>query len=308
MSENETKLIGTKGSKRSEYRKYDSSTIDRRTIIRYSHELDKYDRSAKSNNAILVAGFSGPGLVGSIGANYIIDKLDMHQIACIDSEFIVPGVIYVGGKLRHPFRLYRNKQADIYVLECEAPILLQGIHSVLDVATKWCVDNNIKSVIVLEGYPVRGVSLPNRQPIILSSDNNKRLADEMQENTEPQEAESTTNNDKNKRTSQKRQFANAYIGGISGGLLSSCLSNEIPCTALLIPTTIGIPDPEGAASLIEMLDKVTVNEKLNLEAKQLRKEGAVLRKQMEEIIGSVRDQQQMQQNSEGGDQSQVMYA
>lgn len=101
----------------------------------------------------------------------------MHQIACIDSEFIIHDVLYIGGKLRHPFRLYSNGQADIYVLECEAPILIQGIHSVLNIATRWCIDKDIKKVFVLEGYPVRGIPLPNRQPIILSSDNKKEQSE-----------------------------------------------------------------------------------------------------------------------------------
>lgn len=91
-------------------------------------------------------------------------------------------------------------------------------------------------------------------------------------------------------------------------MLSVCLSNEIPCTALLIPTTVGIPDSEGAASLIEVLDRITKNKKLNLDAKQLRKEGAGVRKQMEEIIRSLRDQQQIQQEGEGvTEQRQIMY-
>jgi uncharacterized protein len=131
----------------------------------------------------------------------------------------------------------------------------------------------------------------------------------MPENTESHDIENNTNNDKDlKRTAQKRMFENAYIGGISGGLLSACLSNEIPCTALLVPTTIGIPDPEGAASLIEVLDRITKNERLNLDAKQLRKEGAGVRKQMEDIIRSLRDQQQIQQEGEGvTEQRQIMY-
>lgn len=303
MTPSNSKIIDPEGSEKYDYHKSATAMSDERTSIRYTRDLNKYNR-IKSNNALLVAGFSGPGLVGSIGANYIIEKLGMHQIACIDSEFIVPGVIYIGGKLRHPFRLYMNKQADIYVLECEAPIMIQGIHSVLDTATRWCVDNSIKKVFVLEGYPMRGIPSSGRQPIILSSENKKES--EMPEKINPREIESTNNSNSLKR--RKGQIQNAFIGGISGGLLSACLSNEIPCTALLIPTTMGVPDPEGAASLIEILGKITENEKLILDSKQLRKEGAELRKQMEEVIRSLRDQQQMQQ--EGGDiteQRQVMY-
>ena len=53
---------------------------------------------AKLNSPILIAGFPGAGMVGAIGTSYIIEKLHMHQIACVESDFIIPGVIYVGGK------------------------------------------------------------------------------------------------------------------------------------------------------------------------------------------------------------------
>jgi len=82
----------------------------------------------KLNSPILIAGFPGAGLVGSISTSYIIDRLHMNQIACVESEFIVPGVIYAEGKLRHPFRLYSNERGDVCVLVCEAPVMIQGMY------------------------------------------------------------------------------------------------------------------------------------------------------------------------------------
>src|SRR5919109_1197322 len=101
---------------------------------------------AKLNNPILIAGFPGAGMVGAISTSYIIEKLHMHQIACVESDFIVPGVIYVGGKLRHPFRLYTNTEGTVCVLVCEAPIMIQGIDSVLDRVMKWAINNKAKEV------------------------------------------------------------------------------------------------------------------------------------------------------------------
>ena len=46
-----------------------------------------------------------------------------------------------------------------------------------------------------------------------------------------------------------------FVRGMSGGILSSCLSDIIASKALLIYAGIGIPDPEGAAILIESLGK-----------------------------------------------------
>jgi uncharacterized protein len=154
------------------------------------------------------------------------------QLPYVDSTFIMPAVIYIGGKLRHPFRLYTNDEGNICVLVCEASIIAMGICSVLDAVVKWASNNGVKEVIVLEGIPVADMPDPNRKPIILSSDGE---ADD----------EGYLRYVDNKK---KGSLEAAFIAGISGGLLSSCLSNGIACRALLITASSGIPDPEGIVS------------------------------------------------------------
>src|ERR671921_2438033 len=114
------------------------------------------------NNPILIAGFPGPGLVGSISTSHIIEQLHMHQIACVESEFIVPGVIYIAGKIRHPFRLYSNAEGNVCVLVCEAPIMIHGIHSVLNTVMDWAIKNTIQEVLVLDGIPVQDIPRSER--------------------------------------------------------------------------------------------------------------------------------------------------
>ena len=292
-------------NKESDQRRYDKdiTTNDGKTFVRTTHKF--IDNKLKLNEPILIAGFPGPGLVGSISTNYIIDKLNMHQIACIESPFIIPGVIYTGGKLRHPFRLYANQQGNVCILVCEAPILIHGIYSVLDTVMKWSVNNGIKEVLVLEGIPFQGIPMADRQPIVLSSDSNgneiQRGIDTI--STDQQQQKQDKNNKILKYFKQ-----NTFIGGISGGLLSACLSNEIRCTVLLIPTSSGIPDPEGAAVIVESIGKVTRNKDLDTDARQLREQGAELKKHMEEIIRSIREQQLQQQGvGVGQEQQQLMY-
>ena len=293
-------------NKESDQRRHDKdiTTNDGKTFVRTTHKF--IDNKLKLNEPILIAGFPGPGLVGSISANYIIDKLNMHQIACIESPFITPGVIYTGGKLRHPFRLYANKQGNACVLVCEAPILIQGIYSVLDTVMKWSVNNSIKEVLVLEGIPFQGIPTGNRQPIVLSSDRNSN-GDEIQKGIDAISTDQQQQQDKNNNI-EKYFKQNTFIGGISGGLLSACLSNEIRCTVLLIPTSSGIPDPEGAAAIVESIGKVTRNKNLDTDTRQLREQGAELKKRMEEIIRSIREQQLQQQGvGAGQEQQQLMY-
>ena len=253
-------------------------------------------RSKKLNSPILIAGFPGPGLVGSISTSYIIDKLNMYQIACVESEHIAPGVIYVGGKLRHPFRLYSNTEGNVCVLVCEAPIMIQGMYSVLNTVMKWGLDNRVKEVMVLDGIAVEGLLDSKRTPMILSSDGKSADAANLLHDDNNNDNINLT--DKNPRESSDGApfYANtAFIGGIAGGLLSACLSNGIACKALLVLASSGIPDPEGAAILLESVAKTTNDQILKIDTQQLREQGANVKRRMEEIMRSIREQQQQQQ-------------
>ncbi len=262
----------------------------------------------KLNSPIIIAGFPGAGLVGSISTSYIINKLHMTQIACVESEFIVPGVIYTEGKLRHPFRLYSNKEGNICVLVCEAPIMVEGMYSVLDTFVKWALNNKVNEVMVLDGIAVEVLPDSKRMPIILSSDGRKADAanlilddDNNSDVTNKEEGEKKDDN------SNSIYPSTAFIGGIVGGILSSCLSNGIACKALLISAARRIPDPEGAAIIIESLSKITNNESLKIDTQQLREQGASLKMRMEKIIQSVAEQQQGQGQSPVRIREGVMY-
>jgi uncharacterized protein len=248
----------------------------------------------KLRSPILIAGFPGAGLVGSISTSYIINKLHMNQIACVESEFIVPGVIYAQGKLRHPFRLYSNQEGDVCVLVCEAPVMIHGMYSVLDTVMKWAINNQVQEVIVLDGIPAEGLPDPKRAPIILTSDGKKADEANLINDMVDLMDEKRTDNGGNV------YLTTAFIGGMSGGLLSSCLSNGIASKALLISSSRGIPDPEGAAFLLESLGKVSNYGTLKIDTDQLRKQGAILKKRMEKILQSYAEQQPgLSQQAEG---------
>lgn len=249
----------------------------------------------KLNSPTLIAGFPGAGLLGSISTSYIINKLHMNQIACVESEFIVPGVIYAEGKLRHPFRLYSNEEGSVCVLVCEAPIIIQGMYSVLDTVMKWALNNKVKEVIVLDGIAIEGFPDPNRTPMILSSDGRKADA----ANLIHDDKTDITNKEEKDHDDSTVYSTTAFIGGIAGGILSSCLSNGIASKALILSAARGIPDPEGAAILIESLTKVMDNENLKIDTHQLREQGASLKKRMERIVQSFIEQEQGKEKQQG---------
>jgi uncharacterized protein len=273
----------------------DNGTINGKTRVKPLAKV--VQRKKKLNSPILIAGFPGAGLVGSISTSYIINKLHMNQMACVESEFIVPGVIYAEGKLRHPFRLYSNEEGDVCVLVCEAPIMVHGMYSVLDTVVKWALNNKVKEVIVLDGIAVEGLPDSKRMPIILSSDG--KAADAANLIHDDNNSSEVTNKEEKEDDDGSSIYpTTAFIGGIAGGILSSCLSNGIASKALLIFAARGMPDPEGSAILIESLSKITNNESLKIDTQQLRKQGASLKTRMEKIIQSFAEQQQGQQQGQ----------
>src|SRR6476469_9873463 len=269
------------------------------TIIRTMADLNNLQK----NKTILIAGFPGPGLVGSISTSYIIDKLNMHQIACVESEYISPGVIYTEGKLRHPFRLYANREGNVCVLVCEAPIIINGIHSVLNTVMDWAIKNTIQEVLVLDGIPVQGIPRPDRQPIILgSSEMDENITDNIKNNNNknaekdvslPNTHHDVTSNLNRNTIGDSNKKYTTFIGGISGGLLSACLSYQIPCAAILVPSSSGIPDPEGASILIESYNNIIKDESLKINPDQLKEQGQILKKQLEQIIKTEKKQRDL---------------
>jgi uncharacterized protein len=254
------------------------NNIERTTI-----KLISRKDTIRLNDAIMVAGFPGPGLVGSISVSYIIEQQKMHQIGYVDSDFIVPGVIYIGGKLRHPFRIYANDEGTACVVVCDAPVIISGIRSVLNAVVVWGKNNGVREIMVLEGISTPGIPEEGRKPLVLSSNGQS-------------DDHSYLSRIKDRRTEVNPP---AFISGVSGGLLAACLSNRIPCTGLLIPSIAGIPDPEGAAILIEKTNELAKNP-FRIDVRQLRSEAEELKRQLQEVINSVKRQQQDQQQMQPG--------
>ena len=88
-------------------------------------------------------------------------------------------------------------------------------------------------------------------------------------------------------------YDGAYVTGISGGLLAACLSNSIACKGLVVPTSANIPDPEGAAILLEAVNSLG-NESVNINVDPLRKWGANLKERLQEMNKAILRQQQGQ--------------
>lgn len=250
------------------------------TIKRISEKIN-FNR----DKSVLIAGFPGAGLVGTISTNYMIDKLQLHHIACVNSKYVYPGVAYVEGKLRHPFRLYANNQGTVCIIVCESPIMINGFHSISNTVIDWASKNSIRNIIVLDGIPTQRILNSGRIPIVMKSTTSRG-----NNHHTPVGHDITSCYHNNRILKSPDKNYTTFIDGISGALICACLSQGLSCTAVLVPTTRGIADPDGASLLIESFNKIMNDENLRIDISELKDQSQRIKNCLEQVLKITREQ------------------
>ena len=181
---------------------------------------------------LVICGFVGAGLVGVIAADHLIEQLKMEEVAYVRSEHLPPAAIFVGEKLRQPFRIYASQKENLYVIICEIPLRYEGLYSISSAILDWAEEKGAKELVVLDGIAAPGLP-EERKPFCVTEYGKCEIFREK--GIDP--------------------VRKGVIGGMAGALLTESLRRKISGTALLTPAISFLPDPEGASVLIEALNK-----------------------------------------------------
>jgi len=194
-------------------------------------ETEVHDtRSIRLNAPLLIGGFVGPGLVGTIAASYLIETLGLHEIAHVRSAHIPPATVFIAGKLRHPFRIYAAENGKLCVVICEVTLPIDGLYHLARALLDWAETKQIGELVVLDGVPQPGLP-PERLTFCAAEEDRCR---ELAKKGIP-------------------TLQSGFIGGMPGSLLSEALTRKIDGVSLLTPAIANLPDPGGAAALIRAL-------------------------------------------------------
>ena len=182
------------------------------------------------NSPIIFAGFVGAGLVGPLAVNHIIEELKMEEIGLMRSKHLPPSTVFRNGMLRHPFRVYANKEGTICTIICEITLRMEGIYSIVSAILDWSDKNGSKEMVILDGIP----------------------SDEHDGKAYCAAREDLVRTMSDKDISVIPQ---GFITGIPGGILNECIVRKIQGIVLLAKANKTLPDPEAAATLIEALNR-----------------------------------------------------
>jgi uncharacterized protein len=220
-------------------------------------EILQTEEEATLKKPLVIVGFAGAGLVGGIAVSHIIDQLEMKEIAHLRSQHMPPAVVFMDGKLRHPFRIHSNTEGNLCVVVCEIPLRSYGIHPIASALLDWGEEKKVRELVVLDGVAVRGIPKKRRSFCV----------------AEPEKL----------KDCEEKGVKSAHAGiihGIAGAILNECLTRKIMGAAFLVPAVAFMPDPEGAATLIDTLNRVY---NLNVETKALLKKAEEIKQKLKEV-------------------------
>ncbi|MFX0068574.1 MAG: proteasome assembly chaperone family protein [Promethearchaeota archaeon] len=213
-------------------------------------------KKIKFNRPLVIAGFAGQGLVGSIALSYIIDNLKLSEIAYVRSRLLPPATIFIDGLLRYPFRVYSNEEGTLLAIISEISPPVEGFYDIAHSLMSWIEKMDVEEVVVLSGLVVR----EDPDPKLIFAAAEPEVLDKLKKHRIP-------------------VLARGLITGIAATILNECITRKLTGICLLSPTT-SKPNPEASATLIRALNKIY---SLGIDLTPLIKEIQLIKKKQREL-------------------------
>lgn len=183
----------------------------------------------KPKNPIIIHGFPGFGLVGTIASEFLLEHLKVEQIGRITVEEMPAMVAIHENKLVDPFGIFYNKKSNIVIVHAVAAThgfewKLAGF--IIELAKRL----QAKEIISLEG--VAGSNPDEFKTFFYAKDKG---------------------NFEKLKKSGIEPLKEGIIMGVTGAILLK--SENIPLTCIFSETHTNLPDSKAAAKIVEGLDK-----------------------------------------------------
>ena len=209
-------------------------------------------------DAVVLEGLPELGLIGNILGWLLVEELKMKQIGYIDSKEFPPLAVLYKGIAIHPFRIYSAKGIVLFLSDFIVPPTVS--YDMSNAIVEWMERNNSKELITFNSMVVMEKS-DSVAAAANSEDSLKRLGD-LELPILP--------------------FGN--VNGLSGSLLTRTAINNIPASCLFAEVLNQYPDPQAAASLVNVLNKML---DIEVNAEPLLKEADEIEDRLKELANRV---------------------
>ncbi|MDR2967952.1 MAG: proteasome assembly chaperone family protein [Methanobacteriaceae archaeon] len=186
--------------------------------------------SENIEDAIVLEGSPGAGLIGNIVGWLLVDDLKMREIGYIESKYFPPLAVLYKGLTLHPFRIYEGEGLVLFLSDFIVP--QNVVFDMTNVIVDWMDKNNSKELVTFNSAIVR-------------------------EKMYPAAAVANSTEALNKLKGKNIPILEmGNLNGISGTLLTKTAMKNIPGTCILAQTLTQYPDPRAAAEVVQNLNKL----------------------------------------------------
>jgi uncharacterized protein len=211
-------------------------------------------------NAIIMEGFQGVGLVGTLAAQYVADKTNAKLIGYINSTLLPPMALLINGEIRHPMRVYhfKNKNKDYMIFESELPLPKALVHEMAAKIAEFAEENEAQEIICLEGLAVP-------KPPVESN------------------VYGVTNTASKEKDLSKfvKLLGNGIIVGVSAALMMEAKIRKVTASCLMAEANADFPDGLAAANIVLKLNSM-YDLKINVE--ELQKESRKFEEKLWKVV------------------------
>jgi uncharacterized protein len=205
----------------------------------------------------LVEGFPGIGLVGTMSANFLAEKLGMELFGYVYSEKFSPIASIHNGRPLHPARLYKSRKHNMVVLFSELVIPMSTIHPLSQQILEWAQKRKVRQIVSLGGINIKG-----DQETVYGIASMPELSQMLERKGVKMIKEGATT-------------------GVSGVLMAECATQKFPAISLLAEAHAEYMDPKAAAMVLDTLCNLT---NLCVDTAELIKQGKLIEEKMRQIM------------------------
>ncbi|QYZ78750.1 proteasome assembly chaperone family protein [Methanofollis formosanus] len=175
---------------------------------------------------VVLMGFPGNGLVGSIALQYLVEQLDFDLIGNITSKYFPPVAMMANGVINVPVRIY--EKGDIVAIVADIPIHPMICYEVANGIMDWIAPYQPREVIAIAGIVTNE---PEKRVFGVAT--HGEMLERIQEHTVV--------------------LPMGSISGIAGSVLTECKIRDIPGFGFL-GETVNTPDPRSSAATLAVLN------------------------------------------------------
>ncbi len=189
----------------------------------------------EGKDLIFIEGFPDVGLVGTIAASYLIDKLGLEEVGYIDADLLPPIISVRDERIKELIRIYHG--GNVVAIISDVPIPPAMIKPLGQSLVSWVKSKGGKLLLSLSGLPEPNrLDIDKPQIFVLGS--------------RPEITEMLLKMD------GANKFKDGFIAGIKGILLREAARIGLDAAIILAQAHYNYPDPGAAGQLVTYLSKI----------------------------------------------------